>query len=96
MGTMNAAPSGQSKSQWSGQNSNHQWSGNNSNHQWSGGNFDRHGSHHRGHHRGNFAFGFYDGGYYNDYAYDYDAGCYRMRHVRTHHGWRWRRVYVCD
>ena len=27
--------------------------------------------------------GFYDGGYYNDYAYDYEAECYRLRHVRT-------------
>jgi hypothetical protein len=61
----------------------------------SGGNFDRGNFHHHRHHR-NFAFGFYDGGYYNDYAYDYEADCYRLRHVHTRAGWRWRRIYVCD
>lgn len=57
--------------------------------------YDKHG--HRHHHR-RFAygvplFGFYDG-YYDNYA-DYDD-CYQVRRVRTSHGWRWRRFYVCD
>ncbi len=37
-------------------------------------------------------FGSYDD-YYNDYSF-YDD-CYRWRRVRTRHGWRLRRVYVC-
>jgi hypothetical protein len=55
---------------------------------------DHRGHHHR-HHRNGFAFfgGVYDGGYYPDYSY-YD--CYDWRRVHTRHGWRWRRVYVCD
>jgi hypothetical protein len=29
---------------------------------------------------------------YADYPYD---DCYDLVRVRTYHGWRWRRVYVC-
>ena len=43
--------------------------------------------------RGPF-FGFY-GGYYDYYPNYYDD-CYQVRRVRTAHGWRWRRIYVCD
>lgn len=59
----------------------------------------------RGHERGRdhdrgfrgpgFAFGYYpDYGYDDDYSYD--AGCYQPRQVHTRHGWRWRRVWVCN
>ena len=55
----------------------------------------KHGHRHHGH---KFAsgpfFGFY-GGYYDYYPNYYDD-CYQVRRVRTAHGWRWRRIYVCD
>jgi hypothetical protein len=48
----------------------------------------RHGFRHHRFFRRGLAIGFYP-----YYAYDY--GCYRLRHVLTPWGWRWRRVNVC-
>jgi hypothetical protein len=45
---------------------------------------------HNRHHFRNFAFFGIGGSYaYADYPYD---DCYDLMRVRTHHGWRWRRV----
>ena len=50
-------------------------------------------SFHNRHHFRNFAFFGIGGSYaYADYPND---DCYDLVRVRTHHGWRWRRVYVC-
>ncbi len=56
---------------------------------------DHHHGHHHRHHGHGFAFfgGFYDDGYYPDYYYD---DCYQWHRIHTRHGWRWRRVYVCN
>ncbi len=50
-------------------------------------------SFHNRHHFRNFALFGIGGSYaYADYPYD---DCYDLVRVRTHYGWRWRRVYVC-
>ena len=50
-------------------------------------------SFHNRHHFRNFALFGIGGSYaYADYPYD---DCYDLVRVRTHHGWRWHRVYVC-
>jgi hypothetical protein len=53
------------------------------------------GGFHGGFHGRSFGpgFGFYPY-YWDDYGYDYE--CYQLRHVRTPHGLRWRRVWVCS
>ena len=54
-----------------------------------------HGNHRHAHFRGRRGFGYpFYGGYYNDYAF-YDDGCYELVRVRTPHGLRWQREYVC-
>jgi hypothetical protein len=50
-------------------------------------------SFHNRHHFRNFALFGIGGSYaYADYPYD---DCYDLVRVRTHYGWRWRRVDVC-
>ena len=47
---------------------------------------------------GGFGFGFYPG-YYDGYYpfYEDEGGCYLVRQrVKTRHGWRIRRVEVCE
>jgi hypothetical protein len=51
---------------------------------------------------GGFGFGFYPGyygGYYSGYYpyYEDEGGCYLVRQrIKTRHGWRTRRVEVCE
>jgi hypothetical protein len=60
------------------------------------------GFHGGGFHGGGFGFGY--GGYYGGYGYPYyggyyddGEGCYLVRRrVMTGHGWRIRRVEICD
>jgi hypothetical protein len=63
-----------------------------------GGHGGGHGGFHGGFHgRGfgpGFGFGVYP--YYEEYPYDYGEECYQLRRVRTPHGWRLRRVWVCN
>jgi hypothetical protein len=65
---------------------------------WKGG-----GSHYGGHWHGGKRWGGAGWGFYGypsfGYAYsepDYYSECYRNLRVRTRHGLRWRRVWVCD
>ncbi len=57
------------------------------------------GFNHFGHHNRHFrnfapfAIGF--GSSYAYTGYPYYDNCYDVVRVRTYHGWRWRRVYVC-
>jgi hypothetical protein len=66
-------------------------------HGFGGGGF--HGGGFRGHgFGGGFGFGFYPG-YYSGYYpyYEDEGGCYLVRQrVMTRHGWRVRRVEVCE
>jgi hypothetical protein len=51
---------------------------------------------------GGFGFGFYPGFYYGGYPgyypyYEDEGGCYLVRQrIKTRHGWRIRRVEVCE
>jgi hypothetical protein len=57
------------------------------------------GFHHFGHHNRHFRnFAPFVIGFGSSYAYagyPYYDNCYDVIRVRTYHGWRWRRVYVC-
>jgi hypothetical protein len=57
----------------------------------SAGGFQHHHFHHR-HFRNFVSFGIVAPYAYADYPYD---DCYDLVRVRTHHGWRWQRIYVC-